>query len=110
MTEQTREERERLKKTHSACFNDLSRLMFKHDPIGLNFVDNADEYEPEVGTVLLRLQNCASVHDVVIVLHEEFCRWFGPETAGTLERYEKLATAIWSAESVQTHIRRQSAA
>lgn len=28
-------------------------------------------------------------------MHEEFCRWFDPECAGTPQRYTAVATALW---------------
>ncbi len=69
--------------------------MFRHDPIGINFGSNADEYEAEAGTVIPRLSACASVDDVANVLHEEFIRWFGADTAGDRARYAPLAQEIW---------------
>ncbi|MBC3767461.1 hypothetical protein H8B19_16405 [Neptunicella marina] len=70
--------------------------MFKHDPIGINFEDNTDEYDPEAGTVIPRLPSCKSADDVVTVLHEEFNYWFGADTAGNRSRYKELGTEIWS--------------
>ena len=87
--------REQLKWRYGAFFAEVSRLMFTHDPIGINFESNTDEYEPEAGTVIPRLSSCKSAHDVQVVLHEEFCRWFGRATAGSLSSYEPLARDIW---------------
>ena len=66
------------------------------DPIGIAFGENTDEYEPEVGTVLPRLRNCGDVNDVRTVLHQEFTRRFGPETAGPEASYQALAAEVWA--------------
>src|SRR5690606_37305717 len=55
-------------------------------PCGVAFEENTDEYEAEVGTILPRLRSCASADDVQRVVHEEFCRWFGADQAGSLEK------------------------
>jgi hypothetical protein len=91
-----RQERNLLKEQHGAFFTKVSELMFMHDPIGINFTDNTDEYDAEAGTVIPRLATCRNVEDLLSVLHEEFCRWFGPDTAGPLSVYEPLARDIWS--------------
>lgn len=77
-------------------FAAVSAAMFKHDPIGINFNTNADEYEPEAGTVIPRLHECSSAGDVSRVLHEEFVVWFSAETAGAESRYKNLAEEIWT--------------
>jgi hypothetical protein len=35
-----------------------SELLFRHDPVGINFEVNTDEYEPKAGTILPRLHAC----------------------------------------------------
>jgi hypothetical protein len=61
----------------------------------INFGDNTDEYEPEVGTILPRLRDCRSADDVRKVVQEEFVRWFGTENVGTEEHYSTIAGEIW---------------
>jgi hypothetical protein len=92
-----RAEREALKNEYAALFATVSALMYEHDPIGINFGDNPDEYEPEAGTVIPRLESCRDATELTDVLHEEFCRWFDADTAGPRTRYEPLALAIWAA-------------
>jgi hypothetical protein len=75
-------------------FDDLSAALFQDDPVGINFESNTNEYEPEVGTILPRLKNCASVADVKQVLLEEFRHWFGAD-APPAERIENLAAEVW---------------
>jgi hypothetical protein len=69
---------------------------FRHDPMGINFGSNTDEYAPEVDTVLPRLSSASNTMDVQRILHEEFVRWFDGSTAGSPERYRPLAEAVWS--------------
>lgn len=76
-------------------FDDLSALLFRHDPIRINFGTNTDEYEPEVGTILPRLEDCSSAVDMQRVVYEEFVRWFGADIAGPRERYAEIAADTW---------------
>jgi hypothetical protein len=62
----------------------------------MNFEDNTDEYDPEVGTILPRLAQCYSSSDVRRGVFEEFSKWFGPETAGDEMKYDDVAIDIWT--------------
>ena len=97
MTDRERIQRERaaIRARFGPLFDEVAALLFRADPVGVNFETNTDEYEPEVGTILPRLEGCTSSSDVVRVVHEEFVRWFGVDTAGPLSRYERLATDLW---------------
>jgi hypothetical protein len=64
--------------------------------IDINFVENTDEYEQEVGTILPRLASCGTQADVRRVVYEEFARWFGVDTCGPESRYDEVATEIWA--------------
>jgi len=100
-------QRRRLRKKYRDLFDEIAAILFRHDPVGVNFEDNVDEYEPEVGTVLPRLKECCSSSDVRRVLHQEFSRWFTPEVAGPEERYDSAANDVWHVW--QRHKRRQDA-
>jgi len=89
-------EREHLKRKYGSLFNRLSQLLFEADPVGINFESNTDEYDPEVGTILPRLEGARSADEVQTIVHEEFCRWFEPEIAGATERYVAVSQRIWS--------------
>lgn len=82
---------------YRTLFNDVSAILFEVDPIGINSDDNTDEYDPEAGTILPRLKTCLTADDVRSVVHEEFVRWFGPDTAGEEDRYHEAADRIWEA-------------
>lgn len=78
-------------------FDDATEILFRHDPIGINFVRNTDEYEPEVSTILPRMESAASEQDALRIIHEEFVRWFNARTAGPQERYASAAAELWTA-------------
>ena len=93
--EQILEERRRLKAEYGELFDLTAALLFRHDPIGINFETNTDEYEPEVGTILPRLRGCQSEEQVRRVVQEEFVRWFGADIAGRQEQYAQIAAELW---------------
>jgi len=76
-------------------FTAVETLLFRTDPIGINFDDNTDEYAAETGTILPRLKKCKAPEDVMVVVHEEFVRWFGVETAGPVSKYWPIGFEIW---------------
>jgi hypothetical protein len=87
--------RAELKHQYGVAYEQLSNILFTVDPIGINFEENTDEYEPEVGTILPRLRNCLSADDVRQVLYEEFVKWFDVATAGPPENYQAAANQTW---------------
>lgn len=88
-------ERDKLKREYQNLFLSISAVLFKADPIGINFEDNTDEYAPEVGTILPRLHSALSEVDVQAIIYEEFVRWFDKETVGAKESYAAVAVEIW---------------
>jgi hypothetical protein len=101
------EERRRLKAEYRELFDVVATLLFRHDPIGINFETNTDEYEPEVGTILPRLRGCRSEGDAIRVVHEEFAHWFSAEDAGPIERYEQIGKEIWQLWQRQSELRQE---
>ena len=55
----------------------------------------ADEYDPEISTILPRLREASAAVDVQRILHEEFVRWFGADLIGPLADYAEVAEKIW---------------
>ena len=94
--EQIESENKRLKAEYGVLFDSVADILFRHDPVGINFEDNTDEYYPEARTILPRLRDCHSAQDVTTVVHEEFVRWFELETAGTIENYQLVSEEIWN--------------
>src|SRR5438045_2508392 len=67
----------------------VERAINEADPIRLLEVGApADEYSPEIGTILPRLAGVQGVSDVTNMLHEEFVRWFDQGIAGPSQAYE----------------------
>jgi hypothetical protein len=93
----TKDEREGAREEFGRLFAEMAEILFRLDPIRINRGVNPDEYEPEVGTIIPRLRSAMSQHEAHTIIHEEFVRWFGPNTAGPVERYDKVAEEVWSA-------------
>ena len=94
--EQFDPENRRLRAEYGALFDQVAAILFRHDPFGVNYEFNTDEYSPETSTILPRLRTCHSAEDVLTVLHEEFQRWFDPEIPDPRETYSTLANEVWA--------------
>jgi len=92
--EQLLRERERLRHRYDRLFEATVALLFRHDPVGIVFEHNTDEYAAEAGTILPRLQGLTSQEQVLPIVYEEFLHWFG-EAAGPRERYLPIARELW---------------
>lgn len=90
-------ERQELKRKYGLLFDTVAGLLFRRDPIGINFGHNTDEYDPETGTILPRLSGAKSVEDVQTIVYEEFCRWFDRADVGPRENYWEISVKIWEA-------------
>lgn len=90
-------ERDQQKVMSIGLYAKVEEILFRLDPVGINCGDNADEYAPEVATILPRLAGAGSESDVHCIVHEEFVQWFGEETAGNESRkvYKDAAKEIW---------------
>ena len=86
----------RLKAEYGELFDAVAEILFRHDPIEINFEDNTDEYYPEARTILPRLKSCRSSEDVMTAVHEEFQRWFDLDIAGPRENYANIANEVWA--------------
>jgi len=89
------ENRRRLRAEYGELFDSMAALLYRHDPIGINFEVNTDEYESEAGTILPELRSCRSADDVLQAVHAEFVRWFDFDTAGPPEHYKEIASEVW---------------
>ncbi|SDF40586.1 hypothetical protein SAMN05660662_2068 [Blastococcus aurantiacus] len=72
----------------------LEALLYRHDPIGIAFGDNPDEYSPEARALLPRLVETRTVDDVQDVVHAVFVQWLDEGTAGPRTRYRLIAEEI----------------
>jgi hypothetical protein len=94
--EAARDERHRRLAGSGSEVGAIESLLFRHDPIGINFGDNQDEYRAEAETIVLRRAEARSVDDVVRIVHEEFVHWFDASIAGPEARYRAIAEDIWA--------------
>lgn len=90
-------DRKHLKKEYKELFATVSEILFRHDPIGINFGGNTDEYDPEAGTILPRLRPEHGVEDVTAIVREEFVHWFGSESVRGEAQYAAIAEEILNA-------------
>jgi len=88
-------EHEQIKHHYKSLFERVSKLLFEADLIRINFGSNTDEYDPEVGTILPRLEGAHSQDDVKTIVFEEFCRWFDPDLARRTDNYDSVSKRIW---------------
>ena len=93
------QEKKILKKEYGEFYSTVEEILFRHDPIGINFDYNTDEYSPEVGTIIPRLKNAQSESDVLEIVIEEFKKWFG---YGEIIKkqdpvYQIISKEIWNA-------------
>ena len=91
------EEKKRFKAEYGELYFKVSEILFRHDPEGINFETNTDEYEPEVETILPRLKEASSATDLRRIIREEFIRWFGADEVGPESEFEEIAQEVWTA-------------
>ena len=88
-----RRRRAEMKRKYKRLYDDLEKLFYKHDPIGIGYV--ADEYDPEVELLLPRLTRIRDESQLADELHSVFVEMFDPQTAGPRTRYEPIARDVW---------------
>lgn len=87
-------DRDLVRAEYGALFDEVVALLFRYDPIGINFGVNSDEYEPEAASILPRLEEAGTAEDLRRIVHEEFIRWFGM-SAGPESDYADIARELW---------------
>ena len=88
--------RQMLKWEYGWLFDAIASLLFRYDMMGINFGLNTDEYEPETGTILPRLDAEASTaKDACYIVYEEFCKWFNLSDTERMSDYQSLADEMW---------------
>jgi hypothetical protein len=86
------------RRRYAALVAAVARAIDEADPIRLLAIGApADEYGPEIGTIVPRVSKAADCAEVRRIIHEEFVRWFRSPTAGPEDAYELLAQRVWEA-------------
>lgn len=86
-------ERRRLRRKYRGLYDDVTRILFRHDPMQIGYAQ--DEYEPETELILPRIAESRSAKDLAIAVHDAFSKMFDPDMAGPVRRYEAIARDIW---------------
>ena len=86
-----------LKSKYKDLYSEIESILSKHDPMGIDFEKNTDEYDPEVGTILPRLKEANNENDVLDIVYHELAKWFGITEVGTKNKtvYRSIAHDIW---------------
>lgn len=84
-----------LEKHEPLLFKKVVEILFKHDPMGIDYEVNTNEYEPEAGTIIPRLATCSKLIEARKVIYEEFIRWFYDDV-GSESEYTEVAKEIWN--------------
>ncbi len=95
--EEIKIERQTLRREYGELYDKILEILFRNDPIGINFEINTDEYEPEVGTILPLLKEARSPEDLQDIIHREFVSWFDANIVGPKAKYAKIAQEVWDA-------------
>jgi len=92
-------EKARVKQIYKELYSEVEEILFRNDPVRINFESNTDEYDPEVSTILPRLKDAKSEADVHFIVHDECVKWFGSIVAGdkSQQSYKDAAREIWDA-------------
>ena len=62
--EEIQKTRRQLKERYAGLYDEILEILFKHDPMELDYQTNSDEYDPEVMAVLPRLHEARSAEHV----------------------------------------------
>lgn len=90
-------ERQRLKEAYHALCEDIAAILLRHDPLGLDFGLNTDEYAPEARHIVPKLRKVRSIEELRRAIHGVFTFLFGAGLAGPEDIYDAIARDVWAA-------------
>lgn len=85
---------ERRAKYSDVLLRQVSRILFQHDPLGVDFESNTDEYDGEAELILMRLRANPSAPDVRTIVYQVFVELAGEKTAGAIGLYLNVARDV----------------
>jgi hypothetical protein len=89
-----RAERKAAVRGYEAVVAEISKVLFRLDPMNINFEINSDEYDAEAESIVPRLVGASSEADALHIVYSEFERWF--TDAGPRARYVPVAREVWN--------------
>lgn len=73
----------------------ISSILFVSDPMGINFEDNSDEYDPEARELVKMIAGKNSTEEeLVSAVHKVFVDYFDNNLVGGRQRFENIAKQI----------------
>lgn len=82
------------KREYLALVAGVEAILFRHDPVGINFETNSDEYNPEAVRIVAGLRKVITTERVAGLIHSVFVQMFGETSAGEQGRYTRIAEEI----------------
>jgi len=79
---------------YGILFSQVSRLLFKHDPVQINFGVNDDEYDAEAHDIIARLQDNVACLSTARICKDVFAQWFTPDLANEFDGYAEMVNDI----------------
>ncbi len=86
-----------LKQQYLDLYNQVSGVMFEIDPMGINFEDNTDEYNPETDLILPKIKECGTSLELRAVVVDTFVKLFDQKMADQCNQnhFTQIADKIW---------------
>ena len=75
--DQQRAARKRFQVTYRALYDEVLKILFDFDPIGVHRQNTLEKFVPETASILPRLQDARSPDGVEQIIQEELRRWSG---------------------------------
>lgn len=69
--------------------NEITSILFQHDPMIINFEDNIGEYNLEAKEIVSLLKENTSQNDIIEILDIVMSKWFGKDWAEINKKYTK---------------------
>ncbi|HLZ63565.1 MAG TPA: hypothetical protein VKR06_42060 [Ktedonosporobacter sp.] len=100
------EQRQQLKQKYGELYETFIRLLAEYDPMGLLRMGAPhDEYDLEVGMILLRLHGAETPHVLGQIIYEEFDSCFGKAFTSLYEQsspqtkdwFAEIGESVWNA-------------
>jgi len=89
-----REARKQACRQYDKLRTDFSAIMFRHDPVGINYDVNPDEYDLEAERIVPQLRTLATEKELLYVVRNVVREMFG-SISGTPEQYEAMTHDLW---------------